>query len=110
LDARCYKCQLKEHIARQIQSNSNLTQISADYSTTDKNTLTRDRYTVIEQPKEGTEPCRAAEKPCKHMTPAILVEGAKRGEVLNVYASNACEVHNAPTNRRSEAERKQQQQ
>ena len=54
--------------ARQIQSNSNLIQISAYYSTTDKNTLTRDRYTVIEQPKDGTEPSRAAEKKCERTT------------------------------------------
>jgi len=64
LDAECYNGKLKEHIARQLQNNSNLIQISAYYSTTDKNTLTRDRYTVIEQPKDGTEPSRSAERTC----------------------------------------------
>lgn len=110
LDAQCYNGKLKEHIARQIQSNSNLIQISAYYSTTDKNTLTRDRYTVIEQPKDGTEPSRAAEKACEHTTQAIVVEGGKRGELLNVCADTTCPIHNAPTNRTTEAERKQQQQ
>jgi ParB family chromosome partitioning protein len=110
LDAQCYNGKLKEHIARQLQNNSNLIQISACYSTTDKNTLTRDRYTIIEQPKEGTEPSRSAEKTCEHASQAIVVEGGKRGEVLNVCAETACPIHNAPTNRTTEGERKQQQQ
>lgn len=109
-DAQCYNGKLKDHIARQIQGDSNLIQISAYYSTTDKNALTRDRYTVIEQPKDGTEPTRAAEKTCKHMARAIVVEGGKRGELLDVCADTACAVHNAPTNRTTETERKQQQQ
>ncbi|HEX3684950.1 MAG TPA: ParB/RepB/Spo0J family partition protein [Bryobacteraceae bacterium] len=110
LDAQCYNCKLKAHIAQQIQGDSNLIQISAYYSTTDKNALTRDRYTVIERPKDGTEPTRAAEQPCKHMARAIVVEGGKRGELLDVCADTACAVHNAPTNRTTETERKQQQQ
>lgn len=110
LDAQCYNGKLTEHIRRQIQGNSNLIQISAYYSTTDKNTLTRDRYTVIEQPKDRAEPTRAAEKTCKHVTQAIVVEGGKSGELLNVCADTACPIHNAPTNRTTEAERRQQQQ
>jgi hypothetical protein len=44
------------------------------------------------------------------MTQAIVVEGGKRGELLNVCADTACAVHNAPTNRTSQTERKQQHQ
>ena len=44
LDAQCYNGKLTEHIRRQIQGNSNLIQISAYYSTTDKHTHARPVY------------------------------------------------------------------
>ena len=75
---------MKLHIARQVEAQNDLVQISAHYHSTEKGRLTRDRYTLIETPKDGQQPTRSEQKTCDHTEKAIVVEGGKLGALVQI--------------------------
>ena len=96
LDAQCHARKVQLHIARQLESNPQLIRISIHYSSAEKGALTRDRYTLIEPPKNGAQATRSEQKTCEHAMQAIVVEGGKLGSIANICSNARCEIHHVP--------------
>ena len=107
LDAACYEQKVKLHIAQQIEAHSNLVQISTHYHSTAAGRLTRDKYTLIEPPRNGQEPTRSEQRTCDHTQTAIVTEGGQVGALVQICAHGSCSIHRAPHNRVSFDEQQQ---
>lgn len=103
-DGTCYNNKLSHFIERQIAAKPTLVQIATDYGASSAGpVLGRNRYVELNltKPSKGKNPLSAHQKPCRHMSDAIVVGGAERGRTVSVCADTNCPVHFA--NRASKA-------
>jgi ParB family chromosome partitioning protein len=96
-DGACYNNKLAKHVERQIAEKPKLVQITTEYGTRggDGPVLGRNRYVALNLAKsaKAKQPFSANQKPCKHMTEAIVVDGAERGHTVKICAEPSCPVH-----------------
>jgi ParB family chromosome partitioning protein len=96
-DGACYNSKLAKHVERQIAEKPKLVQITTEYGTRggDGPVLGRNRYVALNlaKPAKAKQPLSANQKPCKHMTEAIVVDGAERGHTVKICAEPSCPVH-----------------
>lgn len=95
-DAACLNQKLSSYVARQIEAKPKLVQISTAYGgRVEGAVLPRSRYIALHLAKPGKskQPLSPQQKPCKHMTDAIVVEGLERGHIGKVCAEPTCSVH-----------------
>jgi ParB family chromosome partitioning protein len=96
-DGACYNNKLAKHVERQIAEQPKLVQITTEYGTRggDGLVLRRNRYVALNlaKPSKAKQPLSANQKPCKHMTEAIVVDGAERGHTVKICAEPSCPVH-----------------
>ena len=97
LDENCYNMKLAKHIERQIAEKPKLVQITTAWGARgDSAVLGRNRYVALDlSAKNGKSkaPLSPHQKPCKHMSEAIVVEGSERGQIAKVCADPTCPVH-----------------
>jgi ParB family chromosome partitioning protein len=81
-DGACYNNKLAKHVERQIAEKPKLVQITTEYGTRggDGPVLGRNRYVALNlaKPAKAKQPLSANQKPCKHMTEAIVVDGSEK--------------------------------
>jgi ParB family chromosome partitioning protein len=96
-DGACYNNKLAKHVKRQIAEKPKLIQITTEYGTHggDGPVLGRHRYVALNlaKPAKAKQPLSANQKPCKHMTDAIVVDGSEKGHAIKVCADINCPVH-----------------
>jgi ParB family chromosome partitioning protein len=96
-DGACYNNKLAKHIERQIAEKPKLVQITTEYGMRggDGPVLGRNRYVALNlaKPAKAKQPLSTNQKPCKHMTEAIVVDGAERGRTVKICAEPSCPVH-----------------
>jgi len=96
-DGACYNSKLAKHVERQIAEQPKLVQITTEYGTRggDGPVLGRNRYVALNLAKsaKARQPFSANQKPCKHMTDAIVVDGSEKGHTVKVCADTNCPVH-----------------
>ncbi len=95
-DAVCFNHKLSRFVEKQIEAKPKLVQITTAYGTRgDGAVLPRSRYVALQLTKAATakQPLSPYQKPCKHMTEAIVVDGAERGHTVKVCAEPSCTVH-----------------
>ena len=85
------------HIAKTMEKNPELVQISSAWNTREGAPLGRNRYVELQIKKpEGngsTVKQPAIQKPCEKMTEAIAMDGGNRGQTVKVCADPNCRVH-----------------
>jgi ParB family chromosome partitioning protein len=96
-DGNCYNAKLARHIEKQITEKPKLVQITTAWGARcDSAVLGRNRYVALNlSAKNGKSkaPLSPHQKPCKHMSDAIVVDGGERGQSVKVCADPACPVH-----------------
>lgn len=95
-DAVCFNNKLNRFVEKQVEAKPELVQITTAYGTrTDGAILPRNRYVALQltNPAKSKQPLSPYQKPCKHMTEAIVVDGAERGHTAKVCAEPTCPVH-----------------
>jgi ParB family chromosome partitioning protein len=96
-DGNCYNAKLARHIEKQIAEKPKLVQIATAWGARgDSAVLGRNRYVALNlSAKNGKSkaPLSPHQKPCKHMSDAIVVDGGERGQNVKVCADPACPVH-----------------
>ncbi|MDX2181152.1 MAG: ParB/RepB/Spo0J family partition protein [Bryobacteraceae bacterium] len=97
LDRECFHAKVAAHIARSLERNPKLIQISTSWGTRNGGPLSRNHYTEIIAAKPGKKPKSPtpAQKKCPHMSQGLVVDGANRGQILTVCAEPTCTVHHA---------------
>ena len=97
MDGNCYNTKLAKHIEKQITEKPKLVQITTAWGARgDSTVLGRNRYVALNlSAKNGKSkaPLSPHQKPCKHMSEAIVVDGSERGQIAKVCADPACPVH-----------------
>jgi ParB family transcriptional regulator, chromosome partitioning protein len=93
-DAACYQNKLDQCVARQIAKKPELVQIATAHVASG-GVLPRGRYVALQLAKtaKAKQPLSSHQKPCKHMSEAIVVDGAERGHTVKVCAEPTCGVH-----------------
>lgn len=97
-DSACYQAKIAAHVAQQIAAKPQLVQISTAYGTrSDNAVLSRNRYVALRLAKttKAKRPLSPYQKPCKHMSEAIAVDGTERGHTVKICAEPSCSVHAA---------------
>ncbi len=95
-DAVCLNNKMGRFVERQIAEKPKLVQITtARVPQGDSAVLPRTRYVALQLAKgnQSKQPLSPYQKPCKHMTEAIVVDGAERGLTVKVCAEPSCAVH-----------------
>jgi ParB family chromosome partitioning protein len=96
-DGNCFNRKLTECIERQVAEKPQLVRIASAWgATSDPAVLGRNRYVALQLgPRNGKSkaPLSPAQKPCKQMAEAIVVDGAERGHIVKVCADTTCSVH-----------------
>jgi ParB family chromosome partitioning protein len=95
-DAACFNDKLSRFVEKRIALNPELVQITTAYTIRGDNTvLPRSRYVTLQLTKsaKSKRPLSPHQRPCKHITEAIVVDGAERGHTVKVCAQPDCEVH-----------------
>ncbi|HEX4005501.1 MAG TPA: ParB/RepB/Spo0J family partition protein [Acidobacteriaceae bacterium] len=95
-DAGCHQNKLGKFVERQIAEKPKLVQISTNHvSRNDGAVLSRSRYVALHLARNGKakQPLSPYQKPCKHMTEAIVVDGTERGHTVKVCAEPSCTIH-----------------
>jgi ParB family chromosome partitioning protein len=95
-DAACLNNKVGRFVERQIEAKPKLVQITTNHGTrSDGPVLPRNRYVALQltNPAKSKQPPSPYQKPCKHMTEAIVVDGNERGHTVKVCAEPSCAVH-----------------
>jgi ParB family transcriptional regulator, chromosome partitioning protein len=95
-DAACLNHKVGRFVERQIEAKPKLVQITTNHGTrSDGPVLPRNRYVALQltNPAKSKQPLSPYQKPCKHMTEAIVVDGGERGHTVKVCAEPSCAVH-----------------
>jgi ParB family transcriptional regulator, chromosome partitioning protein len=92
LDKQCYAAKTDRHMARALEQQLELMQISSSWGARNGGPLGRNRYVEITPAKNGSGP-KAAQKRCSHLTKGIVVDGGSRGQILTICAEPSCTVH-----------------
>ncbi len=96
-DGACYNAKLAKHIERQVTEKPKLVQITTAWGARgDGAVLGRNRYVALNlSAKNGKSkaPLSPYQKPCKHMSEAIVVDGTERGHTVKVCAESNCPIH-----------------
>ncbi|HEV2201415.1 MAG TPA: ParB/RepB/Spo0J family partition protein [Bryobacteraceae bacterium] len=108
LDRECFQAKINAHVARSIERNANLIQITTTWNGhRNGGPLSRNHYTEIVAAKSGrkakTERSPAQTK-CPHVAEGLVVEGADRGRTLTICAEPTCPVHHAEAQKAREAQ------
>jgi len=115
LDKGCYDAKLTRNVERQIAEKPKLVQITSEWKAPGNGAmLGRNQYVALNlsvKSAKSKNPLSPHQKPCKHMSEAIVVEGTERGRVAKVCAEPNCPVHFAdrrtPTPEQTAKEREQ---
>ena len=95
-DGICYNNKLGKFVERQIAEKPKLVQITTTHGTRgDGAALSRNRYVALQLAKTAKtkQPLSPYQKPCKHMSEAIVVDGSERGHTVKVCAEPSCTIH-----------------
>ena len=95
-DAACFNSKITRAVERKIEAKPQLVQITMAHGTKPEgNVLGRNCYVALTltNPAKSKQPLSPYQKPCKHMTEAIVVDGAERGHTTKVCAEPTCAVH-----------------
>ena len=100
-DPQCFRAKIDAHVAKTLEGKPNLVQISSAWNTREGAPLGRNRYLELQVKKAKADGGRTKqvgfERPCDKMTEAIVMDGGKRGQVVNVCADLSCRVHHPDT-------------
>jgi ParB family chromosome partitioning protein len=96
-DKDCYNNKLTKSVERQIADNPKLVQIATEWKAPGNGAvLGRNQYLTLNlsaKSASSKKPLSPYQKPCKHMSEAIVVEGTERGRRVKVCAELNCPVH-----------------
>jgi len=96
-DAACFNAKIGKYITQQVEAKPKLVQISTSWNPPhDSSVLGRNQYVALQlarKPTKRTGPLTPSQKPCTHMTEAIVTEGAERGRTIKVCADPTCTIH-----------------
>ncbi len=96
-DGVCYNNKLAKHVERQIAEKPTLVQITTEWKAPGNGTtLGRNQYVALNlsvKSAKSKKPLSPHQKPCKHMSEAIVVDGTERGRTAKVCADATCPVH-----------------
>jgi ParB family transcriptional regulator, chromosome partitioning protein len=110
-DPQCFRAKIDAHVSKTLESKPQLVQISSAWNSREGAPLGRNRYVELEIKKAKTNGASTklslVQKPCDKMTEAIVTDGGKRGQVVNVCADPTCRIHhpNTPSPQPVERER-----
>lgn len=106
-DRDCWSAKVDRHIARSLEQNPALVQISGTWGTRESGPLGRNQYVEIDTRKNGRRNSASpAQKKCPHVAQGMLVDGGVRGQVLSICAERTCTVHHAESQQAREAQEK----
>ena len=114
-DKNCYNNKLTKNVERQIAEKPQLVQITNEWKTPGNSAvLGRNQYVALNltaKSAKSKKPLSPYQKPCKHMSEAIVVDGTERGRTVKVCAEPNCPVHfadrRAPNPEQTAKEREQ---
>ena len=94
-DANCFNSKINRFVEKQIEAKPKLVQITTAHGAGSNSILPRSRYVALQLAKatKAKKPLSPYQKPCKHMTEAIVVDGIERGRTTNVCVEPTCAVH-----------------
>ncbi len=97
LDKNCYNNKLTRNVERQIAEKPKLVQITTEWKAPGNGAvLGRNQYVALNlsaKSAKSKKPLSPYQKPCKHMSEAIVVDGTERGRIAKVCAEPNCPVH-----------------
>ena len=105
-DGSCWKSKVAAHLARSLDENPNLIQISENWKSNDGGVLSRGLYVEIQSKaaRNGHGRLSPERKKCGHMAKAIVVDGGHIGHVVQVCADPSCDTHHADARKATEAQ------
>ncbi len=96
-DKDCYNNKLAKNVERQIAEKPKLVQITTEWKAPGNGAvLGRNQYVTLNLSAESAsskKPLSPYQKPCKHMSEAIVIDGTERGRIAKVCAEPNCPVH-----------------
>ena len=96
-DKNCYNNKLTKNVERQIAEKPQLVQITTEWRTPgNSEVLGRNQYVALNltaKSAKSKKPLSPYQKPCKHMSEALVVDGTERGRTVKVCAEPNCPVH-----------------
>ena len=96
-DKDCYNNKLTKNVERQIAEKPKLVQITNEWKAPGNSAvLGRNQYVALNlsaKSAKSKKPLSPYQKPCKHMSEAIVVDGTERGRTVKVCAEPNCPVH-----------------
>lgn len=99
LDRPCFQAKINAHIARSLEQNPKLIQISTSWNgNRNGGPLSRNHYVEIvaaKPNKKAKAQPTPAQKKCSHLSEGLVVDGGNRGQVLTICAEPTCPVHHA---------------
>src|ERR1035437_851494 len=113
LDKDCYNNKLTRNVERQIAEKPKLVQITNEWKTPGNSAvLGRNQYVTLNlwaKSAKSKKPLSPYQKPCKHMSEAIVIDGTERGRTGKDFADrrapNPAQTAKERTQRRKELER-----
>jgi ParB family transcriptional regulator, chromosome partitioning protein len=106
LDGTCWKGKVTAHLSASVGRNPQLLQISSNWGSHNNGILGRGQYVEIvkKASRNGHGKVPPERRKCPHITPAIVVEGAKVGHIVDVCADPACETHHGESRKARESQ------
>jgi ParB family chromosome partitioning protein len=96
-DKECYNNKLTKNVERQIAEKPKLVQITNEWKAPGNSAiLGRNQYVALNlsaSSAKSKKPLSPYQKPCKHMSEAIVIDGTERGRTAKVCAEPNCPVH-----------------
>jgi len=96
-DKDCYTNKLAKNVERQVAAKPKLIQITSEWKAPgNSSVLGRNQYVTLNlsaKSASSKKPLSPYQKPCKHMSEAIVVDGTERGRIAKVCAESNCPVH-----------------
>lgn len=96
-DPQCYRAKLDAHVGKTLQKKPELVQISSAWNNREGAPLGRNRYVELDvkRAKLTNQAAKAnpAQRTCKKMADAIVMDGGRRGQTLKVCADPTCRIH-----------------
>jgi ParB family chromosome partitioning protein len=96
-DKDCYNNKLTKNVERQIAKKPNLVQITNEWKAHGNSAvLGRNQYVALNlsaKSAKSKKPLSPYQKPCKHMSDAIVIDGTERGRIAKICAEPNCPVH-----------------
>lgn len=93
LERECYHAKLNAHIARALQNEPQLIQISTAWGSQSNGVLTRGQYVEIIAKSTRNGRAKPEQKKCLHISKALVVEGSGCGQFVSVCADPNCQTH-----------------